>query len=80
MWVGFNTPNAGTIWVNDFVITPTESRVAVTSYDHAGRVIGSIDPDGHVVTKEYGVQGEVQAVRDEQVAFMSNRVLLAGGN
>lgn len=66
MWVGFNTPSAGTIWVDDFVIVPTESRVAVTSYDHAGRVIGSIDPDGRVARKEYGVQGEVQAVRDER--------------
>jgi YD repeat-containing protein len=72
VWVGFQSPvvnsvpSAGNLWVDDFVISPTDAKVTLQSYDYAGRVIGAIDPDGHTTTTEFGPKGEVQAVRDER--------------
>ncbi|MBK8803088.1 MAG: RHS repeat protein [Fibrobacteres bacterium] len=62
--------------MDDFVIAPTDAKVALTSYDQFGRVMSNIDPDGHVTTTEYDARGAVQALRDERGRIFGQSSLL----
>lgn len=76
----YNSNNASsTMWVDDIVIAPTDAQVSLKSYDYAGRVIGSVDPDGHTTTMEYGPRGELQAVRDERGRIFGQNAVIGAG-
>jgi YD repeat-containing protein len=78
IWCG-PYPTAGTMWVDDFAIYPTDSKLSIQSYDYAGRLIGSVDPDGHTVTTDYGPKGEVQDVRDERGRVFGQSATISSG-
>jgi YD repeat-containing protein len=79
IWIGYNSQATGNIWVDDFVIAPSDANVALQSYDYAGRLIGTLDPDGHAVKTEYGARGEIQAVRDERGRIFGQSSVLSAG-
>lgn len=74
-----NLTSGAKLWVDDFVVAPTGTAVALRTYDDFGRPVTSLDQDGHLTTTEYGARGEVKAVRDERGRLFGQTAVIPTG-
>lgn len=76
---GPDGPSGRTIWLDNFVVRPSLSKLTLVSFDHLGRPIGAMDGQGRWSTTEYDLRGQVQSVRDDRGRITTQGSLLPSG-